>query len=60
MPRLADDRVSLTYPDRDQPAVDDMSLEIPAGQTVAFVGENGSGKSTLAALVAALRTDTGQ
>ena len=48
--------VGLSYPDRDTPAVADVSLVIRAGQTVAFVGENGSGKSTLAALIAGLRT----
>ena len=61
MRSLAVDRVSLAYPDRDAPAVADVSLEITAGQTVAFVGENGSGKTTLAAIVAALRSpDSGQ
>jgi ATP-binding cassette, subfamily B, bacterial len=50
------DAVSLAYPDRDTPAVDDVSLTIHSGQTVAFVGENGSGKTTLASLIAALRT----
>ncbi|MFY1701876.1 ABC transporter ATP-binding protein [Micromonospora sp. WMMA1923] len=52
------DNVSLHYPDRDTPAVDQVSLTITAGQTVAFVGENGSGKSTLATLIATLRTPT--
>jgi ATP-binding cassette subfamily B protein len=47
--------ISLSYPDRDEAAVDDVSLTIHAGQTVAFVGENGSGKTTLAAVIAALR-----
>ncbi|WFE30791.1 ATP-binding cassette domain-containing protein [Solwaraspora sp. WMMD791] len=51
--------VSLRYPDRDAPAVDDVSLTIRAGQTVAFVGENGSGKSTLAAMIATMRTPGG-
>jgi ATP-binding cassette subfamily B protein len=55
---LAVRQVSLSYPDREHPAVDDVSLHIHAGQTVAFVGENGSGKSTLAAMIAALRTPT--
>jgi ATP-binding cassette subfamily B protein len=50
--------VSLRYPDRDTPAVDDITLSITAGQTVAFVGENGSGKSTLAAMIAGLRQPT--
>ncbi|WP_307872504.1 ABC transporter ATP-binding protein [Paractinoplanes ovalisporus] len=54
--RLAIRNVSLRYPDRDTPAVDDVSISIEAGQTVAFVGENGSGKSTLAAMIAALRS----
>ncbi|MFD2762741.1 ATP-binding cassette domain-containing protein [Micromonospora eburnea] len=53
------DAVSLRYPDRDTPAVDQVTLTIQAGQTVAFVGENGSGKSTLAAMIATLRTPTG-
>jgi ATP-binding cassette subfamily B protein len=52
--------VSLTYPDRDTPAVRDVTLTVHAGQTVAFVGENGSGKTTLAAMIAGLReSDTG-
>jgi ATP-binding cassette subfamily B protein len=51
--------VSLTYPDRDQAALRDITLEIHAGQTVAFVGENGSGKSTLAAVIAGLRSGHG-
>ncbi|MBM0274795.1 ABC transporter ATP-binding protein [Micromonospora tarensis] len=55
---LAVSGVSLCYPDRDTPAVDDVSLTITAGQTVAFVGENGSGKTTLAAMIATLRTPT--
>ena len=53
--RLAIRAVTLRYPDRDTAAVDDVTLTIEAGQTVAFVGENGSGKSTLAAMIAALR-----
>ncbi|MEU4242716.1 ABC transporter ATP-binding protein [Actinoplanes sp. NPDC026619] len=51
--------VSLRYPEREKPAVDEMSLTIRAGQTVALVGENGSGKTTLAAMIAGLRDPTG-
>ncbi|WP_043541690.1 ATP-binding cassette domain-containing protein [Salinispora pacifica] len=56
---VAVDAVSLRYPDRDAAAVEQVSLSIAAGQTVAFVGENGSGKSTLATMIATLRTPTG-
>ncbi|WP_432705165.1 ABC transporter ATP-binding protein [Actinoplanes regularis] len=51
--------VSFRYPDRDRPAVDELTLTIRAGQTIALVGENGSGKSTLAAIIAGLRAPTG-
>jgi ATP-binding cassette, subfamily B, bacterial len=51
--------VTLRYPDRDRPAVDNLSLTLRAGQTIALVGENGSGKSTLAALIAGLREPSG-
>ncbi len=50
--------VSLRYPDRESPAVNDVDLTIAAGQTIALVGENGSGKSTLAAMIAGLRRPT--
>ena len=45
------ERVALTYPGAETPARDGVSLSIPFGQTVAFVGPNGSGKTTLLSLV---------
>lgn len=42
-------------------ALDDVSLEIPAGRTFGLVGENGSGKSTLLKCIAKiLRPDSGR
>jgi ATP-binding cassette subfamily B protein len=48
------EHVSFTYPGRDTPALDDVSLTIPAGQTVALVGANGAGKSTVVKLLCRL------
>lgn len=39
-------RVTHTYETGTAPALNDMSLTIKAGETVAFVGKSGSGKST--------------
>ena len=41
------DHVSFSYPDTEREALQDINLEIRAGQKVAFVGRSGSGKSTL-------------
>lgn len=46
--------VSFSYPDRETPALSELSLTIPMGSVVALVGENGSGKSTLVKLLAGL------
>ncbi len=39
--------VSFKYPDGDEYILSDFNLKIPAGTTVAIVGETGAGKSTL-------------
>jgi ATP-binding cassette subfamily B protein len=46
--------VSFAYPGADRPAVSGIDLDIPAGRTLALVGETGSGKTTLASLAARL------
>jgi peptide/nickel transport system ATP-binding protein len=50
---LAVDHVSANYPGRPK-VIDDVSLEVRKGDTVAVVGESGSGKSTLARVVTGL------
>lgn len=39
--------VSLTYPNKPTPAVSNITLTIPAGASVAFVGPSGAGKTTM-------------
>lgn len=46
--------VTFTYDGSSKAAIDGISLDIPAGSTLALVGETGSGKSTLGALLARL------
>lgn len=53
--------VSYTYPGRAAPTLQDVTADLPAGTTVALVGENGAGKTTLVKLLARLcRPDAGQ
>ncbi|PYF10542.1 ATP-binding cassette subfamily B protein [Rhodobacter viridis] len=47
---IAFDRVSFGY-DATRPVLQDVSLSIAAGETVAFVGPSGAGKTTLLALL---------
>ncbi|MFD0581115.1 ABC transporter ATP-binding protein [Dactylosporangium darangshiense] len=54
--RLED--VTFTYPGSDAAAVAGVSLDVPAGTSLALVGETGSGKSTIAALIARLHDPT--
>ena len=40
------DHVTFQYPDAEAPVLKDLSLQIKAGETVAFVGSSGAGKTT--------------
>ncbi|MFI6547315.1 ABC transporter ATP-binding protein [Streptomyces prunicolor] len=55
---IAFEDVHFAYGD-DEEAIGGVELSIPAGQTVAFVGETGAGKSTLVKLVARFYDPTG-
>nr|WTA64402.1 ABC transporter ATP-binding protein/permease [Micromonospora sp. NBC_00855] len=46
--------VSFSYPGTDTPVLRDVTVTLPAGSTVAVVGENGAGKSTLVKLLCGL------
>ena len=52
------DQVSYTYDNAEYPALSSVSLKVPGGNTVAFIGASGSGKSTLADLIAGLLLPT--
>jgi len=52
------ERVSFRYPGRPRPALDDVELELAAGETVALVGSSGAGKSTIASLLLGLAEPT--
>ncbi|MFC5924471.1 ABC transporter ATP-binding protein [Micromonospora vulcania] len=55
--RLED--VTFGYPGSDTAALAGVTLDVPAGTSLALVGETGSGKSTLAGLVSRLHDPTG-
>ena len=50
--------VSFSYPGSAEPVLSGICLDIPAGQTLALVGENGAGKSTLVKLLCGLYQPT--
>lgn len=56
--RIALTGLGMTYSGSSEPALNDIALEIPAGQIVAMIGPSGSGKSTLADIIAGLFAPT--
>jgi ABC-type multidrug transport system fused ATPase/permease subunit len=50
--------VGFTYPGAGRPALRDLDLAIPAGRSLAIVGENGAGKTSLVKLLCGLYDPT--
>ncbi len=51
---LTIDGLCVTYPDRSEPALEDISLTVGAGEVLALVGPSGCGKSTLLSVLLGL------
>ena len=52
------DHVTFAYPGAPKPALEDVNLFIPAGQSLALVGHNGAGKTTFIKLLTGLYAPT--
>jgi ATP-binding cassette, subfamily B, bacterial len=52
------DGVAFAYPEAKDPALGPIDLELPAGATIALVGENGAGKTTLVKLLCGMYRPT--
>ena len=59
MIRLQVQNLSKSYRRGGEPAVDDVSFQLPEGKLLSLVGESGSGKTTLLRLLAGLETPDG-
>lgn len=47
-------QVTYSYPSVDKPALDNLSITIKKGQSIAFIGKSGAGKTTLVDLILGL------
>ena len=48
---IAFEHVSFSYPGAERTALNDISFQVAAGQTIALVGASGGGKTTISALI---------
>lgn len=59
--KITVESVSLTYPTKNERAIADITLTIPMGSTLAFVGASGAGKTTIVdVLLGVLNPDAGR
>lgn len=60
VPHIEINKLSLTYPQKEHPALNQISLKVDSGSFVAIVGPSGAGKTTLVdVLLGVLPQDTG-
>lgn len=56
--RILLDRIDYSYPSGNGPVLQNLSIEIPHGSRVAFIGQTGAGKSTIVDLILGLLIPT--
>ncbi|MBO8159871.1 ABC transporter ATP-binding protein [Thermosyntropha sp.] len=57
MAKIKISSLTYTYPEKEEPALKDIDLEIKEGEFVLLIGENGSGKSSLLRAIAGIIPD---
>src|SRR5690625_7701805 len=50
-PMIRLEKLTKSYPGQSEPAVRDLTLDVPAGEIVVFVGPSGCGKTTTMKLI---------